>query len=87
VLHGGEFGLTVDRILRVEANPLELRLLMLEVGDKLPPPLCRYPSHRFSDWLDLSGRTNCGVCHPPPTREAVAAYITFGRLDGRPLPD
>jgi hypothetical protein len=28
-------------------------------------PLCRYPSHRSSDWQAPDGRTVCGICHPP----------------------
>ena len=27
-------------------------------------PLCRYPSHRSSDWTNEGGRVVCGVCHP-----------------------
>ena len=27
--------------------------------------LCRYPSHRPSDWRTADGRTVCGACHPP----------------------
>jgi hypothetical protein len=30
-------------------------------------PLCRYPSHRASDWRGEHGRLVCGVCHPRPS--------------------
>ncbi len=32
-------------------------------------PLCRFPSHRPSDWTNEGGRAVCGVCHPPVSPE------------------
>jgi hypothetical protein len=32
--------------------------------------LCRYVSHRQSDWQSIDGRAVCGICHPPPQKPA-----------------
>jgi DNA polymerase III delta prime subunit len=29
--------------------------------------LCRYPTHRITDWIATDGRRICGTCHPRPT--------------------
>jgi hypothetical protein len=32
---------------------------------------CRYPGHRAHDWETADGRTVCGICHPPASREGA----------------
>ena len=34
-------------------------------GDLFIDRVCRYPSHRPSDWTNDAGRRVCGICHPP----------------------
>lgn len=35
------------------------------MAPEIEPPACRYPDHRHSDYTSASGRSLCGVCHPP----------------------
>src|SRR5437773_951288 len=51
LMRGADTGVTVEEMLRLRDDPVALPLLMLELGDSLPPPFCGYLSHRGSDWL------------------------------------
>jgi excisionase family DNA binding protein len=61
----GRPGFTVAELSNLHIDPTVLPRLILELGGSLPAPLCRYASHRPSDWLNADGQTVCGVCHPP----------------------